>query len=413
MDVDEFKQVNDTHGHDVGDLLLLAVRDRLLAAAAGTGLVARLGGDEFVVLTAPGHLGPVADRLLDELRTPLVVGDLTVRVGASIGLATAEDLGSLLTHADIAMYAAKSAGGGRVATFHPRMRTQLSARYALGDDVRQLLGTEESPVGRLEVHFQPVVDLLTGETVSAEALVRWRHPAHGLLTPDAFLGLVSANDLDTRLDTAVLRATVDHLRRWQDEGRAVVPVSVNLTGASLDDPDLATTVLTVLADAGVPATSLRVEITEQDEVDGSGPAAASLHDLRSAGVLVLLDDYGTGYTSLDYLRRFPVHVLKLDRSLVADPPRTGDADAAPDAIERTRVVAAVTAMAVHLGLHVIAEGVETPAQRAELVALGVRQAQGYLFSRPVPADEFAAAHLPRGERTATTGDASAARPALR
>ncbi|RYZ29247.1 MAG: EAL domain-containing protein [Propionibacteriaceae bacterium] len=274
---------------------------------------------------------------------------------------------------------------------------EVAARYALGDDVRRLLTAENLDVGRLEVHLQPVVDLMTGAAVSAEALVRWRHPVRGLLTPDAFLELVASHGLDTRLDTAVLRATVAHLRRWQDEDRPVLPVSVNLTGASLDDPDLVTTVLTVLADAGVPATSLRLEITEQDEVDGAGPAARSLRELRAAGIVVLLDDYGTGFTSLDYLRRFPIRILKLDRSLVSPPPPRADVEAAgptvPDVLDRADIVAAVTAMAAHLGLQVIAEGVETPAQQAELLALGVRHAQGYLFSRPLPADAFAATWL--------------------
>ncbi|MFD0483581.1 putative bifunctional diguanylate cyclase/phosphodiesterase [Kineococcus sp. GCM10028916] len=419
LDVDEFKQVNDTHGHDVGDLLLLAVRDRLLAATAGDGVPARLGGDEFVVLTAPAHLDAVADRLLHALRAPLVVGALQIRVGVSIGLATTgttgalpatADLAELLTHADIAMYAAKTAGGGRAATFHPDMRAEVSARYALSNDVRQLLA-QDPDVGHLEVHFQPVVDLLSGDAVSAEALIRWRHPVLGLLAPDAFLGLVGSNDLDTQLDTAVLRATVHHLRRWQDEGRPVLPVSVNMTGASLDDPALATSVLAVLADAGVPTSSVRLEITEQDEVAGAGPAATSLRALRDAGILVLLDDYGTGYTSLDYLRRFPIQVLKLDRSLVSASPRPdADATGTPpqgDVLERSEIVAAVTAMAGHLGLQVIAEGVETTAERDELLALGIRYAQGYLFSRPVPAADFAARYLTHRDGSTTRPPAAA------
>ncbi|MEZ0494058.1 putative bifunctional diguanylate cyclase/phosphodiesterase [Kineococcus sp. TBRC 1896] len=407
FDLDGFKHVNDSHGHDVGDLILLAVRDRALTAVAGRGLLARLGGDEFVVLAAPEHLRDVAADVLAALGPPVRLPSVQTRVGASIGLVTADvtpdvttdpvPLAELLTRADIAMYAAKAAGGDRVVAFTPRMRDAVSARYALGHDVRELLDGAPG-AGRLDVHLQPVVDLPTGRVVSAEALVRWQHPSRGLLTPDAFLDVVTDLGLDTRLDLAVLRTTVGHLRRWRDEGRPVLPVSVNLTGASLDAPDLATTVLAVLADAGVPASSLRLEITEQEEVAVSGPAAASLATLAEAGVVVLLDDYGTGFTSLDYLSRFPVRVLKLDRSLTGGP-RPGSpspsAVAGPRAARPVEIVRAVTAMAAHLGLDVVAEGVETEAQRAQLVAAGVGQGQGYLFSRPLPAADFARAHLPR------------------
>ena len=383
LDVDEFKQVNDTYGHDVGDALLLQVRDRLLAATGAAGVVVRLGGDEFVVLTATQHAEGIAQRLLRSLQEPCVVGGVVLRVGASVGLAeTGDDPGALLpellTHADVAMYNAKAAGGGTAVRFHPDMRVEVARRYTLSSEVRRLLGGQAPEVGRLEVHYQPLVELASGGVVGAEALVRWRHPEHGLLAPDAFLGAVNHNDLDAQLDRAVLQEVVDQVARWQDQGRRRLPVSVNLTRDSLDDPHLAERVLAVLARAGVPASALHLEITEHEPLPDDSSAAQSLADLCAAGVEVHLDDYGTGYTSLDYLRRFPVRVLKLDRSVVGAVSRGDD-----------QIVAAVQAMATTLGLQVLAEGVETEEQREHLLALGVRYGQGYLFSRPLPADDYA------------------------
>ncbi|WP_432520519.1 putative bifunctional diguanylate cyclase/phosphodiesterase [Kineococcus sp. SYSU DK006] len=381
VDVDEFKQVNDTHGHDVGDALLLALRDRLLAATGPAGVVARLGGDEFVVLTGTAGAGAVARRVLDAFGAPVVVDGLVLRVGASVGVADAgpgTPLAELLTHADVAMYAAKGAGGQRVAVFHPDMRAQVAHRYSLSSDIRRLLGGRAPEVGHLEVHFQPLVDLRTEEVVGAEALVRWRHPEHGLLLPGAFLELVNSNDLDDQLDLSVLEDVLEQLARWRAAGHRSLPVSVNLTRASLDDPDLAERVLGALARTGVPASQLHVEITEHEPLPEDSPAARSLEVLSTAGVDVLLDDYGTGYTSLDHLQRFPVDVLKLDRSVVSAVTRAS-----------TPLVAGVQAMAAALDLQVLAEGVETPEQREHLLALGVRLGQGYLFSRPLPAAEYA------------------------
>jgi diguanylate cyclase (GGDEF)-like protein len=387
IDVDEFKQVNDTHGHDTGDALLLMVRDRLLRAAGRTGLVARLGGDEFVVLAPTPEIAGIAQRLLDLLQTPFLVEDLTFGVSASLGTADADvdtPLAELLTHADVAMYAAKAAGGGGVVRFHPDMRSAVARRYTLSGELRRLLGSEAPGVGRLEVHYQPLVELATGEVVGAEALVRWRHPERGLLAPDAFLALVSSNGLDAQLDSAVLREVVDQLARWRDQGRRALPVSVNLTLDSLHDPDLTARVLAALERGGVPPQQLHLEITEHQQLPALSPADGSLADLRLAGVDVHLDDYGTGYTSLDYLQRFPVQVLKLDRSVVAS---VGETDA--------HVVAGVCAMAGALGIRVLAEGVETAEQRDALVALGVRYGQGYLFARPLPAAEYAETVLGR------------------
>ncbi|MGI4894384.1 MAG: diguanylate cyclase domain-containing protein, partial [Janthinobacterium lividum] len=269
IDVDEFKQVNDTHGHDIGDELLLRIRDRLLLATAERGLVARLGGDEFVVLAPSEEIAGIAHRLLQSMQTPIAIEGLTFRVSASLGIAGAEagtSLAELLTHADVAMYAAKATGGDTAIVFHPDMRLAVARRYTLSSELRQLLGGEAPGVGRLEVHYQPLVELATGEAVAAEALVRWKHPHEGLLPPDSFLALVNSNDLDAQLDSAVLREVLDQLGRWNDQGRRVLPVSVNLTLDSLDDPELTQRVLAALQRSGVPASQLHLEITEHQQL---------------------------------------------------------------------------------------------------------------------------------------------------
>ncbi|MEZ0163410.1 putative bifunctional diguanylate cyclase/phosphodiesterase [Kineococcus sp. LSe6-4] len=396
VDLDQFKQVNDTHGHDAGDALLLQVRDRFLAATGRRGLLARLGGDEFVVLTPASGARPVADALLHALAAPVVLDHLVLRVGASIGIAHEDGtqggtgtpgparLADLLTHADVAMYTAKGSGGGRAVVFRPEMRSAVAHRYTLGGEIRQLLAGRAHEVGALEIHYQPLVDLASGGCVGAEALVRWRHPRQGLLAPDRFLDLVTDNDLDVALDAAVLEEVLDQVVRWREEGRALLPVSVNLTPDSLREPDLADRVLAALARARVAPSLLHLEITEHERLHEDGPATRTLGLLDDAGVHVHLDDYGTGWTSLDYLSRFPVRLLKLDRSVVA---ASSDHDAP--------LVAGVQAMADALDLDVLAEGVETAAQREQLLRLGVRYGQGYLFSRPLPAREFADAFLPR------------------
>jgi len=396
VDVDEFKQVNDTHGHALGDELLLQVRDRLLAAAGPRSTVARLGGDEFVVLTAHDRVRHVAGEVLRSLRAPVALGALELRTSASIGVADADpsaDLAELVTRADIAMYAAKASGRDAVAVFAARMREEVAHRYGLTGELQRLLGRDAvGRDGRLDVHYQPLVDLRSGRVVGAEALVRWAHPRHGLLAPSGFLDLVTANGLDADLDAAVLRQVLHHLAAWRDAGLVPLPVSVNLTCASLRDPHLDERVLGLLAASAVPPAWLHLEITEHEELPPDGPAGRTLRRLRDEGIGVHLDDYGTGYTSLSYLNRFPVEVLKLDRSVV-DAIATG---------EQAQLVAGIGAMAATLGLDLLAEGVETTEQRDLLLEIGVRYGQGYLFSRPLTADAYAVSVLSASDAAADT-----------
>ncbi len=385
IDVDEFKQINDTHGHDIGDAVLLLLRDRLLGTIGESGLVARLGGDEFVVLTEGSDAHGLADRFLHSLQAPFLVDGLALKAGASIGIAHSRDgtsLTDLLTQADVAMYAAKAAGGTRALDFDPAMRVEVARRFTLSSEIRQLLGSDNRDVGHLEIHYQPLVDLRSAQVIGAEALVRWRHPRLGLLAPDSFLALVSNNNLDSDLDWAVLSSVIEQLVRWREEDRRALPVSVNLTRDSLEDPQLAQRILTALSIAGLPTSQLHVEITEHHHVSRDSPAQHTLHQLHAAGVGVYLDDYGTGYTSLEYLHRFPIQVIKLDRSVVTSLDDGGG-----------QLLAGVKAMAVALDLEILAEGVETTHQRDRLLELGIGRGQGYLFSRPLPGDTYADSYL--------------------
>ncbi len=383
LDLDCFQEVNDTHGHDAGDELLQQVAQRLRSVLSPGDQLARLGGDEFAVLRPrplPAGRGPaLEDLLLGAFTDPFVVQGSPVRVATSVGIAGTQP-GTLLrapftelfTQADIALYAAKDAGGQRATRFESSLQTEILRRYTLQAEVRDLLLRHEPSAGHLEVHYQPLLDMASGEFTGAEALVRWQHPTRGLLYPDAFLDAVTDNALDAALDRSVLQVVVADMAAWRSQGAPERSVSVNLSRSSLENPDLATEILTTLADAGIPPHLVHVEITEHEQLETNGPAAASLAELAAAGITVDLDDYGIGYSSLDYLRRFPVHVLKLDRSVVQT---VGSDDEA--------LVSAVLAMAGALDLKVLAEGIETEDQHRRLVELGVDLGQGYLFSRPL------------------------------
>ncbi|MEJ5914412.1 putative bifunctional diguanylate cyclase/phosphodiesterase [Pseudokineococcus sp. 1T1Z-3] len=381
VDLDDFKGVNDAHGHEVGDALLLHVRDRLREAAGEDGVVARFGGDEFVVLVPGGSEAAAADRVVAALRPTVELRGLALRATGSVGVAPAEagaTFSQHLVHADVALYAAKGAGRDTACVYHPDQREEALRRFTLTNQVRQLLSGRSSSVGRLEVHYQPIVVLATGEAVGAEALVRWQHPDNGLMMPAAFLDHVSTSQLDAELDSAVLEEVVDQLGRWARERRQVLPVSVNLTRSSLVDPGLPGRVAERLRRAGVPGTLLHVEITEHEPLEEDATCLVNLLALQELGVDVDLDDYGSGYTSLEYLRRFPVQVIKVDRAVVMHV--TGSSG---------QLLEGLGAMSRTLGLELLAEGVETPEQQERLVELGFSLGQGWLFSRALPADQFA------------------------
>jgi diguanylate cyclase (GGDEF)-like protein len=381
VDLDDFKHVNDTFGHETGDRLLAAIGERLRAAVGPYGTVARSGGDEFVLLL--GRRAPTPDVIVPdvfgrpfELETPLVWRPHTMRASAGwTSLHRESRLSDALADADIALYAVKGGGKGTVAAFHPGMRDDVLGRLSLIEDLRRLLGGE-TDAGRLELRFQPLVRLDDGAVLGCEALVRWQHPDRGLVCPDDFLDLAEEHGLAARIDTWVLREALDQLVRWDALGLPPLFVSVNLGRSSMLDPQLDDGVLAALRRCGLRPDRLHLEITEHDELPaeaGVGP----LHRLAARGVRVSLDDFGIGYTSLDYVRRYPVTTLKVDRALVE----------CLQEEDTSALLRGVVLLAGCLGIEVLAEGIETPAQRERLTALGVGLGQGFCFARPLSADD--------------------------
>ncbi|WP_082012659.1 bifunctional diguanylate cyclase/phosphodiesterase [Belnapia sp. F-4-1] len=376
LDLDRFKEVYDSLGHGVGDQLLREAGARIRGCLREGDLVARLGGDEFAAIL-PGRstaesIAPFAERLIRMVGHGYSFGDTRLDVGVSLGIALApqdgRDADLLLRHADMALYEAKETGRGTFRFFDPAMAERLQARHSLMADLRLALQRE----GELVLHFQPVVRI-DGGLLGFEALLRWRHPRRGMVPPAEFIPLAEESGLIAEIDAWVLRRACAEAARWQGPYH----VAVNLSPARLEGRDLIGAVAAALAEAGLPATRLELEITEAVVLRDSQRTLDLLQQLREMGVRVALDDFGTGYSSLGYLRSFPLDKLKIDRSFVRDLGEAGTA--AP-------ILRAIASMAEALGLVTIAEGVETEAQLALLRQLGVAQVQGYLFSRPCPAE---------------------------
>jgi diguanylate cyclase (GGDEF)-like protein len=379
LDLDRFKEVNDSLGHDVGDHLLEQVSVRLRDALPRTATLARLGGDEFAVLlrrAGAAEATMLADELGGALAAPFALGTLAVQTRASIGIALFPDqgteLGDLLRRADMAMYKAKSARTGSHvyrseddSHGDTRLRTLQELRLALVGD--QFL-----------VHYQPKVSLLTGAVSGVEALVRWQHPNRGLLQPEEFLDLVEEAGLMHELTRVVLAQALDQALVWQTHGHALT-IAVNVSASSLVNVDLPEQIVQMAADRGLPAAVLMLEITEDFLMGDRERARSVLTRLREAGIQIAVDDFGTGYSSLSYLRELPIDELKLDRSFVL--PMSEDARAAS-------LVASTIDLAHSLGLRMVAEGVETGAAYDELARFGCDHAQGFFMSRPVPAAEL-------------------------
>jgi diguanylate cyclase (GGDEF)-like protein len=384
IDLDDFKVNNDSLGHGRGDEVLVEVGRRVRGVLRPSDTVARLGGDEFAVLLEDlterrGAIG-VAERILLALTTPLTIAGRELQAGASIGVAVSTeqlcDADELVRAADLAMYAAKSAGKGCYRSFEPTMLTGTVERLALERDLRHAIEHDE-----IEVHYQPVVDMGTGRVRGAEALARWRHPERGRVVPDVFIPLAERSGLIVPLGRKVLaRACADlpALRAGLDEPHMIV--SVNLSATELLDPGLPDHLLGCIEAAGITPDSLILEITETHLMSDLEAGVARLHELRALGVHLALDDFGTGYSSLAYLRSFPIGSVKIDRSFVG---HVADPDSDDHALVR-----AIISLGQTLDLRVVAEGIEDEDQRRELVRLGCDRGQGYLFSRPLPAAEL-------------------------
>jgi diguanylate cyclase (GGDEF)-like protein/PAS domain S-box-containing protein len=380
LDLDHFKFVNDTMGHATGDALLTAVADRLRALVRAADTVVRLGGDEFAVLLEDvehtDEVDATATRIIDALHRPFDLDDRRVVIGTSIGIAFAETgqgVDALVADADRAMYSAKSAGRGRVVRFSRDMRTRMEESLALEADLRDAIRHDT-----LDVAYQPVVDLETGEIRALEALVRWEHPSLGTVAPSRLLAVAEGSDLISDLGRYMLRAAASDIVRFREtSGSSSMLVAVNLSARHLLSIDLLRDVADALADAGATGDALAIEVTEAMLAAHGGVARAQLDAVRQLGVRVALDDFGTGFSSLSYLRDFPIDMLKIDKSFVMQ----SDGQSA-----NRGVTAAIVAIGRSLGMQTVAEGVETEAQRDAMRLMGCAMAQGYLYSPPLAAE---------------------------
>ena len=388
IDLDRFKVINDTMGHDVGDAVLREVARRLIESLRASDSVARLGGDEFVVLleelSDPMYVTSVANKLTQAIAQPVTLGGREYHVTASIGASTypddASDAQSLLKNADIAMYRAKEQGRNTFQFYSAQLNLHTVERLTLESGLRRALERNE-----LVLRYQPKVELRSGRITGVEALVRWQHPQHGLLSPDRFIGIAEESGLIVPIGNWVLHAACAAHREWRDRGVPPTRIAVNLSARQFLDESLLRDLRTMIGEDGFALGCLEIEITESMVMRDPDRVVALLRELRQLSVRVSIDDFGTGQSSLAYLKRFPVDSLKIDQSFVAGIP--GDlGDAA--------ITQAVIAMAHNRGMKVIAEGVETRAQRDFLAAQDCDEYQGYFFAQPLSADDLLALLLP-------------------
>jgi diguanylate cyclase (GGDEF)-like protein/PAS domain S-box-containing protein len=383
LDLDRFKLVNDNLGHDRGDQLLVQVAERLRTCLRRVDTIARIGGDEFTVLLeevgSAGDASLVAERIIEAFRASFRIESQEIFVGASIGIALgAPDQGTtaqgLLRNADIAMYRAKANGRACFEVFKSSMRETVRGRLKMETELRRALDR-----GELRLHYQPQVDLRTARIVGLEALVRWEHPERGLVPPGNFIPIAEETGLILPIGRWVLETACRQAAAWRHDAEIGLELvmAVNLSPRQFRHPRLVAEVGQVLAESGLEAAGLEIEITEGTAMGDADATVKTLEHLKGIGIRLAIDDFGTGYSSLSYLKRFPIDVLKVDRSFVAGlPANRGDA----------AIVRAVVGLTRALGLKAVAEGVETPDQLAELRGLGCDQGQGYFFGRPTPTE---------------------------
>jgi diguanylate cyclase (GGDEF)-like protein len=378
IDLDHFKEANDTLGHAVGDALLREVAARLTRCVLGSDTVARIGGDEFAIvqvgISGTHDASDLARHLLDSLTKPYKIDGHQINIGASVGIALAprdESAGALLLRlADIALYRAKSEGRQTYRFFEAAMDSELQSRRRLQIDLRKALADDE-----FEVYFQPICDARTLAIKSLEALARWRHPERGMVSPVEFIQPAEETGLIVPIGEWVLRRACNEAARWPSE----VAVSVNVSAAQFRSGDLTRTIREALADAGLPARRLELEITESVLLDSSSNNLGVLHDLRGLGVRIAMDDFGTGYSSLSYLRSFPFDKIKIDQSFVQN----------IDQRDAREIVRAIASLGQTLGMATTAEGVETKEQLEKMIAYRCTEVQGFLLSAPIPAAQVA------------------------
>jgi diguanylate cyclase (GGDEF)-like protein/PAS domain S-box-containing protein len=383
LDLDRFKYINDSLGHETGDKLLRSVSKRLLASVRGSDTVSRQGGDEFVILLSeishPEDAAKSAKKILLSLSAPHSIAGQDLHIDGSIGISVypedGKDAEALIKNADTAMYHAKGTGRNNFQFFKGDMNLRAVERQSLEGSLRHALEREQ-----FLLHYQPKVNLETGEITGVEALIRWQHPDRGLISPGRFIPIAEDCGLIVQIGRWVLREACRQAREWQDAESLRLPIAVNVSALEFRDPCFVDSVRTVLEQTGLEARYLELELTEGVLMEDGQSTAAVLQELKKMGVHLAVDDFGTGYSSLSYLQQFPIDVLKIDQSFVHH--ITGNPDDSP-------IVSAIIDMGKNLKQRVIAEGVETQGQLAFLQAQRCAEGQGYLFSRPLAAAQFA------------------------
>jgi diguanylate cyclase (GGDEF)-like protein len=395
LDLDEFKRINDTLGHDIGDMLLQNITKRLveqvrISDTVGRPVVgdimdrkiARMGGDEFTVLLdeieKPDDAAVVAKRVQSVIASSYNLNGHDVYVTPSIGIALfprdGQDVEELLKNADTAMYHAKAVGKNNFQFYTEQMNALASTRLKLEGKLRRALVLEE-----MELYYQPQIDMHTGEMISAEALLRWNQPELGMIPPEEFIPIAEETGMIIELGEWVLNEACRQNKAWQDAGYQQIRVAINLSSMQFIQRDLSEKVNNSLKNSKLDAKFLELEITESILMRNVNETIATLNDFKTMGISISVDDFGTGYSSLSYLKRFPLNALKIDRSFVRDIPQSQD---------DVTITSAIIAMAHRLSLGVVAEGVETDRQVDFLKQQGCEMAQGFFFSRPLPASEF-------------------------
>lgn len=382
MDLDRFKEINDTLGHDIGDQLLVAITERISSSVRTGDTVARFGGDEFAVLlddiASEKDISQLARKVLDTLAPAFVIGGheffMTASIGVSIFPTDGEDTDSLLRCADVAMYRAKDLGRNNFQFYSNEMSARAFERISLENSLRHALKRRE-----FFLLYQPQIDLCLQRIIGVEALLRWQHPDLGVITPGEFVPLLEETGLIVQVGEWVLRSTCEQAAAWQEAGYRDLLVSVNVSGRQFNNPEFLSSAQTIIRQTGIDPAQLELELTESMLMRNASKTISALDALTQLGIRIAIDDFGTGYSSLNYLRRFPISTLKIDRSFIRDVERDGDDRA---------ISQAIIVMAQSLNLGVVAEGVENAAQVEFLQGLGCTRIQGNYYSAPQRADEI-------------------------
>jgi diguanylate cyclase (GGDEF)-like protein/PAS domain S-box-containing protein len=383
LDLDRFKHINDSRGHEVGDKLLQEIAKRVRAAVRPTDVVVRMGGDEFIVVldhvTGIDQVQTTATRVNEVLGAPVVIDGralvATVSIGVSMFPRDGESMGELLKHSDTAMYHAKDSGRNNFQVFNPQLDQTLKRRVAIEASLRAAI-----KLNQLDVHYQPIIDIHTQRVCGLEALLRWQHPSQGWLSPDQFIGVAEETGLILPIGHFVIHRAAQDLAKWREQGANLVPVSVNISAVQLERSDLRDIIQRALTQYRIEPAMLQLELTEGSlfEKRTGEFREDAIAKLRELGVKIAIDDFGTGYSSLSYLKRWRVDWIKIDRSFVRD--------IVTDLSDHA-IVSAIIAMARSLNIQVVAEGIEGWQQLEILRSMGCQKAQGFLFARPAPASE--------------------------